>query len=171
MNSISFVGNLTADPKVFVASNGKKRTTFSVAVNEGQGDEKKTHFVDCTAFGTLGENAADSLRKGLRVIVVGSLNSYPKEVEIDGETKRLTMVTFRVNAVGPDLRYATAKVSKVTRDATPNHDDEDEDDEPSSGKGSAGGGSSRAASADDDEEEEPPKAKAKRATAEQSDDF
>jgi len=166
MNSISFVGNLTADPKPVTSASGNTRTTFTVAVNEGQGDDKKAHFVDCTAFGTLGENAL-SLHKGTRVIVVGSLNTYTKEVEINEETKKLTMVTFRADAVGPDLRFATASVSKVARSSADSNGSAE-------GKGSASGGSSPDASSDADEDEgeaEPPKAKAKKAAVEQSDDF
>ena len=110
MNSMSFVGNLTADPTLREAASGNKRATFSVAVNEGQGDDEKTHFVNVTAFGTLGENLAASLKKGTRVLVVGRLDTYPK----------LTMVNFIASAVGPDLRWATANVTKVVRDGASN---------------------------------------------------
>jgi len=99
--------------------------------------------------------------------VVGSLNTYTKEVEINGETKKLTMVTFRADAVGPDLRFATASVSKVARSSADSNGSAE-------GKGSASGGSSPDASSDADEDEgeaEPPKAKAKKAAVEQSDDF
>jgi len=116
MNAITLVGNLTADPKVIIGASGKQRTTFRVAVNEGQGDNEKTHFVGCTAFGTLGENVADSLHKGNRVIVSGRFDSYNKEVEIEGETKSLTMLNVTASSVGPDLRWHVAKVTKVTRE-------------------------------------------------------
>ena len=108
MNSISFVGNLTADPKLIFGNSGKARATFSVAVNEGQGEDEKTHFVNVTAFGSLAENIADSLSKGQRVVVVGRLNTYAKDVTIDGDEKSLTMVNFTASAIGPDLRWATA---------------------------------------------------------------
>jgi single-strand DNA-binding protein len=116
MNSASFVGNLTADPKLIFGNSGKARATFSVAVNEGQGEDEKTHFVNVTAFGTLAENLADSLSKGQRVLVIGRLNTYSKDVTIDGDDKSLTMVSFTASAIGPDLRWATAKVTKVVRE-------------------------------------------------------
>jgi single-strand DNA-binding protein len=116
MNSISFVGNLTADPKLIFGNSGKARATFSVAVNEGQGEAEVTHFVNVTAFGSLAENIADSLSKGQRVVVVGRLNTYSKDVTIDGDEKSLTMVNFTASAIGPDLRWATAKVTKVVRE-------------------------------------------------------
>jgi single-strand DNA-binding protein len=122
MNSISFVGNLTGDPKLIFGDSGKARATFSVAVNEGQGETEKTHFVNVTAFGTLAENIADSLSKGQRVVVVGRLNTYSKDVTIDGDNKSLTMVSFTASAIGPDLRWATAKVTKVVREGNADAD-------------------------------------------------
>jgi len=113
MNKISFVGNLTRDPDLRTSSEGKHRATFSVAINEGEGDNEKTHFVNVTAFGTLGENVAASLKRGQRVIVEGRLDTYKKTVQIDGEDKELTMTNYIASAVGPDLRWATAEVSKV----------------------------------------------------------
>lgn len=132
MNSTSFVGNLVRDPVLRTSQNGKNRATFAVAVNEGERgtDSEKTHFVDVTAFGTLGENVADSLSKGQRVVIVGRLDTYGKEVEIDGETKNLTQVSFIASAVGPDLRWAHAKVTKVVSNGNGNDSSNDgkEDD-------------------------------------------
>ncbi|NNN03361.1 MAG: single-stranded DNA-binding protein [Acidimicrobiaceae bacterium] len=118
MNNITFVGNLTADPRLVVGQGeGKARATFSVAVNEGQGDRERTHFVNVTAWGTLGENVADSLTKGMRVVVVGRINTYPREVIIDGKDKSLTMMSVVATAVGLDLRWVHAKVTKFVRDS------------------------------------------------------
>ena len=115
MNQVSFVGNLTADP--VIRGGDTVRANFTVAVNEGAGDKERTHFVSCTAFGTLGENVAVSLHKGTRVLVIGRLNTYSKEVTIDGETKNMTMTSVTASAVGPDLRWAQARVAKVARNS------------------------------------------------------
>lgn len=148
MNSISFVGNLTGDPKLIFGDGGKARATFSVAVNEGQGETEKTHFVNVTAFGTLAENIADSLSKGQRVVVVGRLNTYSKDVTIDGDDKSLTMVSFTASAIGPDLRWATAKVTKVVREGSAKADDETPK---TPGKTPAKASASKAPAADDDD--------------------
>ena len=153
MNSISFVGNLTGDAKLIFGDSGKARATFSVAVNEGQGETEKTHFVNVTAFGTLAENIADSLSKGQRVVVVGRLNTYSKDVTIDGDEKSLTMVSFTASAIGPDLRWATAKVTKVVREGNAAAG---EDSGPASAKQSAKSSSTKQATkqsapADDDD--------------------
>lgn len=114
MNSTTFVGNLTRDPELRHSQDGSPRASLSVAVNEGQGDNEKTHFVNVTAFGTLGENVAKSLKKGQRVVVVGRLDTYAKEVQVSGEDKKLTLTNFIASALGPDLRWATADVTRVT---------------------------------------------------------
>lgn len=145
MNAIHFVGNLTATPKLVEGASGKRRATFSIAVNEGQGDDEKTHFLNVTAFGTLGENVASSLSKGQRVVVVGRLNTYRKEVEVDGEAKNLTMVGVTASAVGPDLRWAVAKVSKITREEAPAEEVGNDGEEEAPAASSPSSASSKAA--------------------------
>jgi single-strand DNA-binding protein len=126
MNNISFVGNLTKDPNLVEpkSDKGTVRSTFTVAVNEGQGDDEKSHFINVTAFGTLAENVAKSLSKGQRVLVIGRFNTYSKDVTIEGEEKSLTMVSVTASAVGPDLRWATASVTKVTMAKASDVDDD-----------------------------------------------
>ena len=116
MNSTILVGNLTADPKLYVSDSGKKRATFALAINEGQGDNEKTHFVNLTAFDTLAENLAESCSKGMRLIVAARLNTYKQTVTINGEEKQLTMVSWVATHAGPELRFALAKVTKVVRE-------------------------------------------------------
>ncbi len=116
MNSTVLVGNLTADPKLHVSDAGKKRATFSLAINEGQGENEKTHFVNLTAFDSLAENIVESCSKGMRMIVVARLNTYKQAVVINGEEKQLTMVSYVATDAGPEIRFALAKVTKVVRD-------------------------------------------------------
>ena len=114
MNSISLVGNLTADPRLTPGAEGRKsRVYLTVAVNEGEGDNAKTHFLDVVAFGTLAENVASSLHKGQRVVVVGRVSTYKREQNIDGKPTNVTKVEFAASAIGPDLRWAVARVAKV----------------------------------------------------------
>lgn len=120
MQATTFIGNLTRDPELRHSKEGKPRATFSVAINEGEGEYEKTHYVNFTAFGTLGENVAKSLAKGMRVVVHGRLDTYVKQVQVDGQDKNLTMTNFIASAVGPDLRWAVADVSKVVRSASNN---------------------------------------------------
>ncbi|MGL5825508.1 MAG: single-stranded DNA-binding protein [Nocardioides sp.] len=140
MQSITFVGNLGNDPELVESKNGTNRARFTVAVSEGQrdSDNEKTHWLNVTAFGTLGENVAESLSKGTRVVVVGRFDTYQREVQIDGEDKRLGMVSFIASAVGPDLRWATAEVKKVAKKndgPTGSADFEEAEEKPKAKKG------------------------------------
>ncbi|MHB1975209.1 MAG: single-stranded DNA-binding protein [Acidimicrobiales bacterium] len=116
MNSTILLGNLTADPKLHVADNGKKRATFPMAANEGQGETEKTHFVNLTAFDSLAENTVESFSKGMRVIVSARLNTFKQTAVISGEEKQLTMVAYVATNAGPEIRFALAEVTKVVRD-------------------------------------------------------
>ena len=80
LQNVTFVGNLGDDPVLRFSENGKPRATFSVAITEGQGDNEKTHWVDVTAFNSLAENVAESLAKGMRVVVVGRIDTYKREI-------------------------------------------------------------------------------------------
>ena len=113
-STITFVGNLTEDPQVRENTNGGSRTTFRVAVNEwrGKDNEEKTTFVGVTAFRSLGVNLAKSLKKGQRVIVVGTLDGYTKDVQVNGEDVSLGMISFTADHVGPDLTFQEADVRK-----------------------------------------------------------
>lgn len=175
-DAVTLVGNLTSDPKLSYSSENKTPIArFTVAVNQSFKDTEKTHFMPITAFGTLAENICDTLRKGQRVLVAARVDSYPKPVELDGEEKNLTMVNFVATAVGPDLRWAVAKVSKVERDSdqprasskskAAKSSDDDEEEIPTSVKRSSA--KSRAKSRDDDEA---PKSISK-APADDDDDF
>ena len=68
-------------------------------------------FFRCSAWREYGENVAQSLTKGMRVVVTGRLQI--RSYEYNGE--RRTSAEIQVDEVGPSLRYATAKVEKTTR--------------------------------------------------------
>jgi single-strand DNA-binding protein len=116
LQNVTFVGNLGGDPVLRVSENGKPRATFSVAVTEGQGDNEKTHWVDVTAFNSLAENVTDSLAKGMRVVVVGRIDTYKREIETVEGAKHFTTVKFIAQEVSPSLVFARAKVTKVVRE-------------------------------------------------------
>ncbi|MEJ7648177.1 MAG: single-stranded DNA-binding protein [Nakamurella sp.] len=157
--NVTIIGNLVREPKLSYSASENKTAIcrFSVAVEQGFQESKKTHFVPVTVFGDLAENVASSLAKGQSVIVVGRLDTYTKQVEIDGEEKGITMVGFIGDFVGPSLKWATAKVSKVERDR-------DETPAPAAAKSRT----KAAAPADDDEEDEAPAPKARPASAAKS---
>lgn len=119
MQAVTLIGNLTRDPTYSPAGNGKKAYgRLSLAVNEHRGEEEVTNYYDITAFGSLAENVAFSLRKGNRVIVTGRLSTSQETVtRADGSEGRRTRVGIVASAVGPELTWATARVAKVEASA------------------------------------------------------
>lgn len=77
LNSISIMGRLSSDPQLRRTASGKAVASFSVACERDfknqQTGEKEVDFLDCTAFGASGENAAKYFRKGQMAIVTGRL--------------------------------------------------------------------------------------------------
>jgi len=139
---ITVVGNLTGDPELRFIQSGAAVVNFTVASTprtfDRQSNEWKdgeTLFMRCSLWREAAENVAESLTKGMRVIVTGRLVS--RSWEANGEKR--TVTEMQVDEVGPSLRYATAKVTRTQR---------------AGGQGgggfSGGGGSSPAGGSDND---------------------
>jgi single-strand DNA-binding protein len=117
---ITIVGNLTDDPELRFTPSGVAVAKFSVAVNRRQFDrqanewkESGTDFHRVTAWRSLAENVAGTLTKGMRVIVVGDLRSRSWDDPKTNEKRYGWEVD--ASAVGPELAFATATVSKVAK--------------------------------------------------------
>jgi single-strand DNA-binding protein len=118
--TITVVGNLTADPDLRFTSTGVAVLDFTVASTprvydreSGEWRDDRTLFLRCNLWRQAAENAAKSLTKGTRVIVQGRLKQRSFETK---EGDKRTVVELDVDAIGPELHYASAKVSKVSRD-------------------------------------------------------
>lgn len=117
---ITLVGNLTDDPELRFTPSGAPVAKFSVAVNrrtfDRQANEWKeagTDFHRVTVWRALAENVAGTLTKGMRVVVVGDLRQRSWTDEKTNEKRSAWEVEG--SAVGPDLTFATATVTKTTR--------------------------------------------------------
>jgi single-strand DNA-binding protein len=115
---ITVVGNLTGDPELRFIQSGAAVVNFTVASTprtfDRQSNEWKdgeTLFMRCSLWREAAENVAESLTKGMRVLVTGRLVS--RSWEANGEKR--TVTEMQVDEVGPSLRYATAKVSRTQR--------------------------------------------------------
>lgn len=117
MSHASFHGNLGADPVVRNTAGGTSRVTFSVAVTTGSKDKgnEKTHWVPVTAFGSLADNVAQTFKKGMHVFVSGRFDSYKQSVVIDGQEKEIDRLGIIADQCGPDLRFASANVTRNER--------------------------------------------------------
>ncbi|WP_346355135.1 single-stranded DNA-binding protein [Azotosporobacter soli] len=91
MNKVILVGRLAQDPEVRYTQNGNAVASFSVAVDSGFGENKRTDFVPIVAWRKLAEVCGNNLTKGRRVLVEGSLNIRSYEAQ-DGQKRRVTEV-------------------------------------------------------------------------------
>jgi single-strand DNA-binding protein len=117
-NQVTLVGNLTDDPELRYTPNGTPVATFTVAINRrtrdenGQWKDGETSFLRCNVWRQQAENAAESLSKGSRAIVVGRLRQRSWETP---EGQKRTVVEVEVESVGPSLEWAKAEVTKTPR--------------------------------------------------------
>ena len=113
---VTLVGNLTADPTLRWTQSGSAVADFTVAStprtydrNAGEWRDGDTLFMRCSVWRETAENVAESLRKGMRVIVQGRLTQRSYDTQ---QGERRTVVELQVDEVGPSLRRARAQVTR-----------------------------------------------------------
>jgi single-strand DNA-binding protein len=116
---ITVIGNLTADPELRFTPSGAAVANFTVASTprtfdrqSGEWKDGEALFLRCNIWRQAAENVAETLTRGARVIVQGRLRQRSFETR---EGEKRTVIEMEVDEVGPSLRYATAKVNKVSR--------------------------------------------------------
>jgi single stranded DNA-binding protein len=109
---VTIIGNLTNDPELRFTPSGAAVASFTVASSsrllDKQTNEWKdgdTTFLRCNVWRQYAENVAESLQRGMRVIVNGRLKQRSYETK---EGEKRTVYEVEVDDVGPALRYATA---------------------------------------------------------------
>jgi single-strand DNA-binding protein len=166
--TITVIGNLTDDPELRFTPSGAAVAKFRVAstprfldrqTNEWKDGEPL--FLQCNIWRQAAENVAESLQRGARVIVTGRLRQRTYETR---EGEKRTVFELEVDEIGPSLKYATAKVQKMSRSSGSgggfgsgggngsggNYDD------PWASAVPAGGGSGSSSSSTTSYDEEPP---------------
>ncbi|MGA4506825.1 single-stranded DNA-binding protein [Propionibacteriaceae bacterium G1746] len=115
---ITLIGNLTADPDLRFTPSGAAVANFTVASTPRTFDRQTNEwkdgdamFLNCSVWRQAAENVAESLSKGMRVVVTGRLKARSYETR---EGEKRTVFEVDVDEVGPSLRYATAKVARTT---------------------------------------------------------
>lgn len=113
---ITLVGNLTADPELRFTPSGAAVANFTVASTPRTFDRQTSEwkdgdamFLNCSVWRQAAENVAESLTKGMRVVVQGRLKSRSYETR---EGERRTVFEIDVDEIGPSLRYASARVTR-----------------------------------------------------------
>lgn len=135
--NITLIGNLTSDPELRFTPSGAAVAKFTVASTPRIMDKTTNEwkdgdslFLNCQIWRQAAENAAESLTKGMRVILQGRLKQRSYETK---EGEKRTVYEVEVDEIGPSIRNATAKVTKVAKSGgssaptgagTPNDGDE-----------------------------------------------
>lgn len=118
-NNLTLVGNMTRDPELRFTTGGRAHAAFGLAVNRRyqQNNEwvEQVSFFNVICWGTLAENAAASLNKGMRVLVSGRLEQRRYD---DAEGNKKSVVEVIADDLGPSMRWARAEVEKISRDAS-----------------------------------------------------
>ena len=117
--TITVVGNLVDDPELRFTPSGAAVANFRIASTPRTFDRQTNEwkdgdalFLSCSVWRQAAENVAESLVKGMRVVVNGRLKSRQYETR---EGEKRTVFEIEVEEVGPSLKYATAKVTRTTR--------------------------------------------------------
>ncbi len=117
-NTITIVGNVTRDPELRYTPSGQANVRIGMAVNRRWQNrqtnewEEQVSFFNVVGWGTLAENAGESLSKGARVIVTGRLEQRSYETN-DGEKRQVVEVV--ADEIAPSLRWATAQIVRNER--------------------------------------------------------
>jgi len=135
---ITVVGNLVDDPELRFTPSGAAVANFRIASTPrsfnrqtNEWEDGEALFLSCAVWRQAAENVAESLTRGMRVVVQGRLKARSYETR---EGEKRTVFEIEVEEVGPSLKFATAKVTRATRGG---------------GGGGYGGGGQQAGGGDD----------------------
>src|SRR3569832_1968340 len=115
-NNVTLVGNITRDPELRFTPAGAATASFGLAVNRRWQNrqtnewEEKVSFFNVVVWREMAENAAESLQKGMRVVVTGRLEQRSWETQ---EGEKRTVVEIAADEIGPRLRWASAQVAEL----------------------------------------------------------
>lgn len=112
LNKVILMGRLTKDPELRTTNNGKNVTTFTIAVDTGYGEDKKTDFINCVAWNKTAEFINKYFSKGQMIIVLGRISTRNYE-DKNGDKKYITEV------IANEVQFGESKKA----DADPTEDE------------------------------------------------
>ena len=121
MNKFIVTGNITKDAELRYTANDKAYSKFSIANNEGYGDNKKTNFFNCTLWGKSAENISRFLTKGQKVLITGKveINDYKDKEGVERKIIDINVDSFG----GVELLGNKAQQESGTNNDTSNNSD------------------------------------------------
>lgn len=119
INKVILMGRLTRDPEMRHTNSGTPVTTFSIAIDNGYGDNKRTDFVNCLAWNKTAEFVTKYFAKGKMIIVIGRIATRSWETQ-DGKRAYATEV------IAKEVSFGETKSSQQTATQQPMQDDDDD---------------------------------------------
>lgn len=119
-NSITVIGNLVEDPELRYTQSGVPMANIRVASSRRYQDrnqewQEDTAFFRGTVWREMAEQVSESLHKGDRVIIFGRIEQRDWE---DNSGQKRSSLDLSIQEIGPSLRWATAKVNRISRGST-----------------------------------------------------
>lgn len=119
INKVILMGRLTRDPEMRHTNSGTPVTTFSIAIDNGYGDNQRTDFVNCLAWNKTAEFVTKYFTKGKMIIVIGRITTRSWETQ-DGKRAYATEV------VAQEVNFGESKSSQQAATQPPMQDDDDD---------------------------------------------
>ena len=133
INKVILMGRLTRDPEMRHTNSGTPVTTFSIAIDNGYGDNKRTDFVNCLAWNKTAEFVTKYFAKGKMIIVIGRIATRSWETQ-DGKRAYATEVianevNFGESKTSPQLNTPQTAAQPPMQDDDDDFTPLDEDDD------------------------------------------
>ena len=96
MNNVNLIGNLTADPEMKISQNNKGYCNFTIAINDGWGDNKKVHFINCVTWNKQAESLVQYCNKGSRIAISGKLDQSTWEDRDGNKRSAIKVVALQI---------------------------------------------------------------------------
>ena len=119
INKVILMGRLTKDPELRYTNNKTPVCSFTIAVNNGYGENQRTDFVNCLAWNKTAEFVTKYFTKGKMIIVIGRITTRSWETQ-DGKRAYATEV------IAKEVSFGETKSSQQTATQQPMQDDDDD---------------------------------------------
>jgi single-strand DNA-binding protein len=109
MNNLAIIGRLTKDYEVRFLPSGKSIGEFTLAVNDGWGENEHTSYFDVTVFGKSVERHSDYIKKGSLIGVTGSIRQERWESKDGQKRSKVKVVANRIDYLDSKPKEETSE--------------------------------------------------------------
>lgn len=117
INKVILMGRLTRDPELRHTGTGTPVANFSVAIDNGYGENRQTDFINCVAWSKTAEFVSNYFSKGKMIIVIGRISTRSWEGQ-DGKKNYTTEVVASEVSFGESKSKSTQQGGDAAPPAT-----------------------------------------------------